>query len=439
MIFVELEKLEIRKRQRTTIAPGPLNELKQSILGRGLLHAPVAWFDDITGTYVLIAGERRATAIREIAKEGKSFIYGDESVPPGMIPLVPHTLDDLTRFEAELDENIHRVDLDWQDRARALADLHSRRMEQNPGHTRADTAREIVQRGTQFTTEMSAAKAIRQAVIIAEHLHDPKIQKARNGREAAALIYKQEDERVRAALARRVIQALPERPDIEVRKGDLLQCLPALDADSFDLIIADPPYGIGASGDGFRGRTVLHHNYDDTKENAEGIAQCILVEGFRVCKKAANIFMFCDIDLFPWLKRTAANMGWVPFRRPLVWQKSDSEGLAPWGANGPRITTEYIFYATKGQRGLSASPIDVFRVNRVPRHERIHAAEKPVELIRKLIECSTLAGDSVLDPCCGSGSTLVACKELKRRGLGIEKDPDYVDTATANVYGDKAP
>jgi DNA modification methylase len=144
--------------------------------------------------------------------------------------------------------------------------------------------------------------------------------------------------------------------------------------------------------------------------------------------------MFCDIDLFDWLKLSASNMGWSPFRRPLIWQKSESEGLAPWGAQGPRITTEFIFYATKGRRGLHASPIDVFNIRRVSRAERLHAAEKPVELLSRLISCASLPGDFILDPCCGSGSTLVACRETKRQGLGIESDLDYYNTAMANLY-----
>jgi DNA modification methylase len=128
-------------------------------------------------------------------------------------------------------------------------------------------------------------------------------------------------------------------------------------------------------------------------------------------------------------------MGWTVFRRPLIWMKSESEGLAPWGGSGPRITTEFLFYATKGQRGLNASPTDVFDDRRVPRQDRIHAAEKPVSLLTKLVNCSSLPGDRVLDPCCGSGSTLVACRDLKRRALGVEIDPDYYNTALANVFG----
>jgi site-specific DNA-methyltransferase (adenine-specific) len=226
----------------------------------------------------------------------------------------------------------------------------------------------------------------------------------------------------------------PTDNSIEVRNGDLTKILPVLEPGTYDLIVADPPYGLGADQAGFRARTAVHHNYVDTPEVARILALAILTEGFRICKPRANIFLFCDIDLFDWLKRTAGAMGWVPFRRPLIWIKSESEGMAPWGGSGPRVTTEFIFYATKGQRGLISAPTDVFTVRRVSRTERVHAAEKPVELIKELVKYSTLPGDAVLDPCCGSGSTLLACKELKRRALGIEKDEDYYNVALANLH-----
>lgn len=448
MRIVPLTSVEVRKRQRSGIAPVPLNELMESILGRGLLHPPVCWFDPETKTWVLTVGERRFRAIQRIndMKPTPTFNCGETSVQPGTIPITPlgDYLDVVGRFEAELDENLQRSDLDWKDKAQALSDLHEMRLSVNPTQTLRDTGRELADKGFVRTAATgpesgaSGAVQVRQAQIITQHLSDPRIAGARNANEAITLIYKAEEERITSALIRRQLRDAVNdtAPQLEVRQGDLLDVLPKLDAGTFDLIIADPPYGIGADVGGFRTRTVLHHNYADTPDIAKSLAQSILTEGFRLTRARANCFIFCDIDLFDWLKRTAANMGWTPFRRPFIWMKSESEGLAPWGAQGPRITTEFIFYATKGQRGLNASPVDVISVRRVPRIERIHAAEKPVELLRRLIECSTLPGDSVLDPCCGSGSTLVACRELKRRGLGIEKDPVYFNTAVTNVHSD---
>lgn len=436
MQLVSLDSVEVPERQRTAIATGPLNDLKNSIVAVGLLNPPVCWFDAATGKWVLVAGERRLRAIKELFKELRP-IRCEGRVVADFIPITPlgDYLDNVGRFEAELDENVQRVDLEWPDKMKAYAALHEMRKLQNPSQTVVQTAQELSQKTQQ--SEAHSHRLITQASVIARHLDNPKIANARDASEALTLIYKQEEEKVMAALVKRQIAAMPIKPDIEIRHDDLRKLLPLLPESIYDLILADPPYGIEASGAGFRARSVHHHNYKDDAPAARELAQTILAEGFRVTKPRANIFIFCDIDLFPWLKTTASNLGWEPFRRPLIWMKSESEGLAPWGGQGPRITTEFIFYATKGQRGLNASPIDVFDDRRVSRSERIHAAEKPVSLFERLINCSCLPGDSVLDPCCGSGASLVACLNSKRRALGIEIDEDYYNAALTNVFGAK--
>ena len=60
--------------------------------------------------------------------------------------------------------------------------------------------------------------------------------------------------------------------------------------------------------------------------------------------------------------------------------------------------------------------------------EKIHPTQKPVELLKTLIKIFTDEGDVVIDPCCGSGSTLIAAQELKRKAFGFEiKKPFYKD------------
>jgi DNA modification methylase len=415
--------------------PTLLNDLKEKIAIRGLLHPPVFWQDPVNKKWILTAGERRYRAIQLLYTEGRELRCDGQTIPKDHIPItrLDEFVDHISRFESELDENVLREDLSWPDRVRAYADLHAMRKLSNPSQTLLDTGKEIISRGVNMAEKASEGE-VSQAVIIAQHLHNDKVANARNPAEAVQLIYKMEEEKVMSALIARQLASLPAIPTLKLRHGDLLEILPKLDPSFVDLILADPPYGLGASSAGFRQRTVHHHNYEDTPDQAKRIAQTILVEGFRITKPRANIFMFCDIDLFDWLKVTSANMGWTPFRRPLIWQKSESEGMAPWGGQGPRITTEFIFFATKGRRGLHASPIDVFNIRRVPRAERLHAAEKPVELLSRLISCASLPGDFVLDPCCGSGSTLVACRDTKRQGLGIERDLDYFNTAMSNLY-----
>jgi len=63
----------------------------------------------------------------------------------------------------------------------------------------------------------------------------------------------------------------------------------------------------------------------------------------------------------------------------------------------------------------------------------MHPTQKPVALMEYLINTYTNAGDTVLDFTMGSGTTLVACAKMGRKGVGIELDPDYFEIAVERV------
>ena len=67
----------------------------------------------------------------------------------------------------------------------------------------------------------------------------------------------------------------------------------------------------------------------------------------------------------------------------------------------------------------------MFPIARTSVASKIHPSEKPTQLLRDFINLTTLAGEKVLDPFAGSGSTLVAAKETNRQGIGIELDLAY--------------
>jgi len=64
-----------------------------------------------------------------------------------------------------------------------------------------------------------------------------------------------------------------------------------------------------------------------------------------------------------------------------------------------------------------------------PLIRKIHPTQKPVKLIEKLIEIFSDENDVVIDPCCGSGSTLIACSNKKRKGFGFEIKKDFYKLA----------
>jgi len=437
--FIPITSISIGPRQRKKIESSPLADLQESIRQYGLFHAPTfrPAPDTDPAVWQLIVGGRRTRAVEKLVAAGIEFRYNGELVPLGMIPVV--TLqDNLSRADlkqVEFDENKIREPLTWQDECEALAEIHHLRLEENPKQTRLDTARQLVAEGVITTVAPEwLAQNIQRATVISENLTNPTIAKARNSTEAYNLILKGEEESINATLARRRLAKTRELPSIVIRRGDCLAILPQLESGIADLIFTDPPFGIGADSGGFRQRSVHHHNYEDTPEQARAIAQSLILDGFRIAKPQANLFIFCDVDMFSVLKEMAGRVGWAPFRTPIIWRKSMSEGMAPWQGKGFRRTYEMLFWATKGQRGLLSAPIDVLDESRVSRSERSHAAEKPVGLLSQIIEASTLPGDFVLDPCCGSGSTLVAAKMLKRTGMGIEKDEVFYNTAMSNVY-----
>lgn len=437
MACLELSSLTVPERIRT-IEPSNVRNLEESIASKGLLHAPVVRREG--DGFVLVAGEHRKLAIENLHKTGRPFRFNGEIVPPNTMPYV--TIDDLTKadlIEAELEENIIRVDVPWPDRCRAIAAIHELRVEANPKHTIRDTTKELLEKsGKTVEAGGSARTAVKNAILLAKNLHRPSVARARNATEAIGILLKEETARVEAAMiTRRTAKADTAPASIVVHHGSLVDLLPTLPDGEIDLICADPPYGIDANKGGFRTRTVEHHNYDDSFQTARGLVQEIIVQGFRITKPRANLFIFGDIDLFPFFKECSARMGWKPFRTPIVWCKSESEGLAPWGGEGFRRTYELIFFATKGGRGLLQSPTDVLRENRVSRALRRYGPEKPVGLMEQLIECSTMPGDLVLDPCCGAGSTLAAARHLKRRAIGIELDQGAYNLAVVAAHRDE--
>lgn len=450
-MFIPLTSIKVAERQRTTFDAQKLNDLRASLRKRGRLFnaiivEPYEPGDDEPRTwrYSLVCGERRCRAMTTMHEEGVSIRFENENIPAGAIAAT--VISDFTlveRLRTEFDENTAREDLSWQDRDRALFIMHQHETTRNPEATVTQTAERIVAQsgGVGAATSVNRVRnVVAQAIVVAQHLDDPTIAKARNSNEAYALIMKREEDAINAELTRRktAIVASSVGPTISIRQGDAFAILPTLADASFDLILTDPPYGVGAGAQGFRDRTVFHHNYDDSPERGLECIKFLLTQGWRIAKPTACLFIFGHPNNWDFFRQQAASMGWKPFVVPLIWRKSLSEGLAPWGRGGFRRTYEAIFFAIKGARGLVSSPTDVLEVKRVHRSERIYGAQKPLDLLIQLVEASTLPGDSVLDPFAGSGSTLAAAKRTSRVGLGIELDPAVVDTATSFIFKGEA-
>lgn len=423
-------------RQRKTFTPADLKSLMESIEAKGLFH-PVT-IAEVDGKYRLIAGGRRLRAITALHEAKTAFRYDGEIVPDGLIPTALFaSTSPLDQAEAELDENIIRADLTWQEKQSAILLIHELKKAQSadPDHySHQDTGRALAAGGGVASgpkTPTWIARAITTAKVIADHMDDPSVANARTAKEAYDIALARGTQIARAALAR---QALRFSTTTDLRNVDALTTLPTMDSAQFDVILTDPPYGIDADGASFSARTVHHHGYDDDFATARAILTSIVIEGFRLLKNRGILWIFTDYEHFDFLRSLSSQTGFVPFRTPLIWQKSLSEGIRPsgWG-RGVARSYDTLFLARKGQRGLLEPITDVLFSKRVSRSERQFAAEKPVEFMSELIRASSLPGERILDPCAGSGSTLVAARQLKRSATGLEIDPIAYQIALARI------
>jgi hypothetical protein len=189
-------------RQRREFNSQDLAELAAGIRARGLMHAIVLRERD--GAMVLVAGERRMRAVEEMRMLGGVLKFNGEEIPGDMLPYV--TLGDLSPLEAEeaeLDENIQRKDLTWQERSAALSRLHNLRSKQAQAegrvHTVADTAVEVKGR-----SDGNFQNSVRKDIIVSNYLHMPEVSKAKTADEAFKILKKIEETKRHVELAKKV-------------------------------------------------------------------------------------------------------------------------------------------------------------------------------------------------------------------------------------------
>lgn len=414
MRLAQIADVRIPPRQRLNKPASHIRDLKTSILSKGLLHAPV--LSQAADTSLsLIVGECRLTAMRELHEDGHIFTYDGTEIPAGAIPyslIVDLTPADLA--EAELEENLLRAALTWAEENQAKLLIHRLRQSQFPDQTRRDTAKEIAEKAG--TTQVSEERNIERALLVESHLQNPRVKAAKSLKEAHRIVLDMHTAAWRTQLVKDGLVSVEHK----VLLGDCKDIMPTLPAGSFDLVLTDPPYGIGAD----KMKKTARHFYNDSPENALEICKLIITEAFRLLKPRGQVFLFCDFEHFHDLQAHAERMAFTTWRTPVIWRKGE-DGHAPWGRGGFARTYEVFLYLTKGQKDLKQTTPDIKDFRRPLRSDRVHAAEKPVDLLSHLISISTDPGDSILDPCCGSGPIFPAATKAKVRATGIEIDPEY--------------
>ena len=407
-----------KNRQRKEVKPEDIQNLASSIVRNGLI-APVVVRAGENGNYILVAGERRLKALDAVWFFGEKVRCGEYDFEDGYVPCIfQGEMDEDAAYEMELEENTRRVDLTWIERTEATSELYRRRKARAQASGSDYTIAQITEEVHGNPDLPSNTDKTRMELLVAPHLADPEVRKQTNVRDAFKVLRRREETQRAVDYAQRIGARLSSLHDL--RLGDCFDIMPDLDKESFDVILTDPPYGVDADkfGDG-GGHQPGSHFYADDWTTWNNLISKLGPELFRLAKPQAHLYIFCDVDNFVILKQHIQTAGWKVFRTPLVWHNPTSN-RAPWPEMGPMRRYQLCMFAVKGNRPVNKLIGDVLMY---PSDDNLgHHAQKPVALFEDLLNRSARAGDTILDPFCGTGTILPAAHLLKCRATAIEMD-----------------
>jgi adenine-specific DNA-methyltransferase len=206
-------------------------------------------------------------------------------------------------------------------------------------------------------------------------------------------------------------------PTGHILQGDCIGRMRAMPSQSVEFILTDPPYVAR-----YRSRDGRKIANDD---NADWLRPAF-AEMYRVLKYRSFCVSFygwpkADLFIAAWRAAGFRPVGHIMFRKRYA---SSVRFL--------RYQHEAAYLLAKGDVNPPPAPIsDVLDWSYTG--NRFHPTQKPVEVLKPLIASFCPADGLVLDPFCGSGSTLVAAKELGRRYVGIEIEGGHCHTAARRL------
>lgn len=225
---------------------------------------------------------------------------------------------------------------------------------------------------------------------------------------------------------------LYDSPTCQVWCGDSLPWLAAMQNESVQLVLTDPPYGV-AFRSNMRADRFDAIAGDGGSDDEYGKIRSILGHAARVTAQSRHLYVFGPARLVDGLVVSATT--------ELVWDKGGAgmgDLSSAWGPQHEPITFCVTASRHAGKAGKDNLAVRLRKgtVLKFPRRSGLryrHPTEKPVPLLRELIESSSRAGDLVLDPFAGSGSTAVAAILAGRRATICELDPEHAAVAVERV------
>ena len=382
---------------------GDIEGIAVSIQRYGLFH-PIVVDENMN----LIAGERRLKAHR---------LLGITEIEVRQLKDV----DELERREIEIEENLRRKDFTWQEEVRAKNEVDRIKRElygsaikgHGGGWSIRDTADSL---GDSIGT---VSRDLRLAKALEEH---PDLMKQPTKDAAWKLYQKMRERQLTGALADKVRVSIDTSCIVN---GDSTVEMKKVKSNSVDLVFMDPPFAIALdkgfkSSDAWAGKV-----YDDEEGHVKNMISLVVKECFRVLKDDRHMYIWFGIQHYQFVYSMLVEVGFNVGVVPCIWSKKGGSGS---GGSEYSNSSNYeaCFLCMKGRRALNKlGQPNVWEEQRVAPQRKVHPTEKPTSLVRRCIEQSSQAGELVIDPFAGSGSTLMAGLECKRRVWGCELDKEY--------------
>lgn len=452
---------------------GDIDELAQSIVEIGLLQ-PLVVVEQEHCQYKLVAGGRRYAAIKQIRdqwwKDNENEVLPLSDLDPFCVCpvyIAEHLLTDDQHRTAELEENLRRKDMTWQEKVLGIGEIHRLRVR----NARAVGAGwTCVQTGDIFgQSHASVVYAVKLSEAILNG--DDEILKCETADEAVRTLLmrkKRDAERFRAALQRAAVESRKQPilangqistiprdngDDIilvssigddqadayetaikTILHGDSLRYyMPRWAPEEFDGIYTDIPYGISV------GNMESIKNIDTTSAEHDREANIadfdlFLYESYRALQPGSFCVFWHDIEHTTVLQRLAVKHGFRVQRWPLISKKNLAKNEA--AAYNTTKDYEVIMVCGKGtallatKRSTSFVPWE-WQDGESARYT--HPFKKPFSAHKWLLQTFFPPDAKLLDPYCGEGTGVLAALQLGYRITGIDLEEQHVDRARQHV------
>ena len=243
----------------------------------------------------------------------------------------------------------------------------------------------------------------------------------------------------------------------KIIQGDCIEVLKDIPDNSVDLIFADPPYNLQLNGELFRPNQTkvdaVNDEWDkfNSFEEYDRFTFLWLKECKRILKENGSFWVIGTYHNIFRVGKIMQDLGyWI--LNDIVWIKTNPMP----NFKGTRFSNahETLIWATKKEKSkytFNYKSMKIYNDDKQMRSEwyipicqgkerlkdengnKLHSTQKPEELLFRIIISTSKAGDVVLDPFAGSGTTCVVAKRLKRKFIGIEKEQKYIKAAIKRV------